>query len=624
MSGLYLARGKIRVTASGYWFTAGGEKGSFGYYPHLKDMNGYPVYPDTQLHGNLMMALDWLSDLKQAVPGSEEVTSKVFVTDLCLSDRSEWKHDRYQVKPRIKINEKRTVAEHMLGFLEMAYLEGLELQAEIFAGYMKTVEELQTLKRYLSEAVLLLNSMGAFRSRGFGRGNFTLSWGEDIVITPLESSHGVEECFYTLTNLTNFRNKPIEPGSYQNIRTLTKITPEQLRGWLVRVYHDLYDEWPGEEDLSKLRISSLYPCLTEADRLVPSFPASISTLREDGGKIVDMAGRTYSGDEEQASSMVRAKRKTLPENCYVTNELPFRVFRAPVNTRIRNHLDDSFVSREKGGLFAQEFIPAGTRFGGTINFITDADPLFMKKVTYILRNVHPLIKGTIFEPSLEDRSVKPDEDGEGLYLLTEPLPYSETLFKEGEWKQERGRGGRLTAWREGVSLLNIGTIRRYNTTLERPRRPRIVCEAGSVLTEPVKMKTLAWKGFGAEGVLHDVRGLPAPGRVSHEAKADPVALQLARSLSGISKSHTGFLRNFLNRNIPLPTLREWAKDRLDKFEKKERKELKDLYDTIIKKMDEDTDGDAMRNFIHDLIEQIRLERWKSELREGKEEAGERV
>ena len=41
---LYLAHGKLTVKAKGYWFTAGGAKGSFGYYPHLKDDEGFPYY----------------------------------------------------------------------------------------------------------------------------------------------------------------------------------------------------------------------------------------------------------------------------------------------------------------------------------------------------------------------------------------------------------------------------------------------------------------------------------------------------------------------------------------------------------------------------------------------------
>ncbi|MCX7634715.1 MAG: hypothetical protein N2Z74_03100, partial [Syntrophales bacterium] len=60
---LLYACGVLRVTAQGLWFTAGGDKGSFGFYPHLRDRRGLPVYPDTQLHGDLRMAASWLQHL---------------------------------------------------------------------------------------------------------------------------------------------------------------------------------------------------------------------------------------------------------------------------------------------------------------------------------------------------------------------------------------------------------------------------------------------------------------------------------------------------------------------------------------------------------------------------------
>ncbi|MCP4107478.1 MAG: hypothetical protein GY749_18365 [Desulfobacteraceae bacterium] len=74
---LFLAKGKIKVSAKGYWFTAGGEKGSFGYYPHLKSPDRYPVYPDTQIHGDLRMSASWLSDLCHPTV-SKDMTELIF------------------------------------------------------------------------------------------------------------------------------------------------------------------------------------------------------------------------------------------------------------------------------------------------------------------------------------------------------------------------------------------------------------------------------------------------------------------------------------------------------------------------------------------------------------------
>jgi len=89
---LYLAHGKLTVKAKGYWFTAGGAKGSFGYYPHLKDDEGFPIYPDTQIRGDLLMAVKVLRNiLKQPtdpaiddfwnIQGKEEAFA-FFVSDL--------------------------------------------------------------------------------------------------------------------------------------------------------------------------------------------------------------------------------------------------------------------------------------------------------------------------------------------------------------------------------------------------------------------------------------------------------------------------------------------------------------------------------------------------------------
>ncbi|MBF0556755.1 MAG: hypothetical protein HQK96_19745, partial [Nitrospirae bacterium] len=75
MGKLHLARGRITVSASGYWFTSGGEKGAFGFYPHLKDEVGNAVYPDTQIHGDLRMAAQWLMNLKDE---SHEEVNKYF------------------------------------------------------------------------------------------------------------------------------------------------------------------------------------------------------------------------------------------------------------------------------------------------------------------------------------------------------------------------------------------------------------------------------------------------------------------------------------------------------------------------------------------------------------------
>ncbi|MEA1969846.1 MAG: hypothetical protein U9N77_16720, partial [Thermodesulfobacteriota bacterium] len=62
-SGLFGADIILTVKAAGYWYTSGGVKGSFGYYPHLKDDHGLPFFPDTQVRGNLKTAVQWYCNL---------------------------------------------------------------------------------------------------------------------------------------------------------------------------------------------------------------------------------------------------------------------------------------------------------------------------------------------------------------------------------------------------------------------------------------------------------------------------------------------------------------------------------------------------------------------------------
>jgi len=620
MNTLYLARGSIRVKPKGYWFTLGGEKGSFGYYPHLKDRNGRPVYPDTQLHGNLMMALDWLSELKNLhLDVNGRITSLVFVSDLKISDTSVWSDDRFQIKPRIEIDDEfRTVSTHMLAFLEMAYLEGIELQADIYTGYLKNRDELNRLKDQLSDAIQLMGATGAFRSRGAGRGSFSIEWDKDMEFLPEESPGIQQEILYTLTSLLNFRNKPVEPGSYQNITTFRHINSEQFRGWLVKAYHELYNEWPSIEQVSSIRFSSLYPSINKNDKIKIAYPPPMSTLRSEDGSITDMTGRP-STEDETASSLIRAKRKALPDDAFITDGHTPEVLRVSSEGRIRNALDDTFVSLKEGGLFVQEYIPSGQTFGNYLSFDVKADDKFLKRIYYILENLYPLIKGCLFEPST-NRPVEEDFSfPQSYYLLTEPVAYNESLLSAGEWVLQQDGSERTRSFRDGANMLKLTTVMNYNTTLSRPRRPRIVFQPGSVLVEPINGKTISWEGFGGDAKWLSVESehklsVPEPKRLRiREAE------KLAEKLSKLSRSHIGFLRNFLNRNIPLKTLKRWAEDRLEKYRDKEKHDLAGLYKQILTCIDEDPDGDRMRSFLEEFIDRIRLLQWRNMKKEGESE-----
>jgi len=189
---LYLGNATLTVDAYGYWFTAGGEKGSFGYYPHLKDHEGYPIFPDTQIHGDLRMSVKWLKNLGDDI--TDEAINKIFglegnevasllrVTDLELTDDSKrnWHTGLYQIKTRIKINdEKQTVEEHMLVDHEISYLEGKVLTAQLWLGYFKDENELKNAQNLINKAAGFLSGFGGFRSRGYGRGKIEITWGNN-------------------------------------------------------------------------------------------------------------------------------------------------------------------------------------------------------------------------------------------------------------------------------------------------------------------------------------------------------------------------------------------------------------------------------------------------------------
>lgn len=204
---LFFVKGKFTAKAKGYWFTAGGEKGSFGYYPHLKNQAGYPVYPDTQLHGVLRMASIWLSRLEQSSYtksfvksvfgyGSEghESSGKCKLTDLALepdSIKDTPPFRFFQIKPRIEINDETgTAKDKMLVMLELCYLEGKTLSADLFLGYFHEERELEKAKKLLEESVSLLPGLSAFRSRGFGRGEFCIMWEKPVEFRGGGQRHG--------------------------------------------------------------------------------------------------------------------------------------------------------------------------------------------------------------------------------------------------------------------------------------------------------------------------------------------------------------------------------------------------------------------------------------------------
>ena len=377
---LKICRARLAVEPRGYWFTAGGEKGSFGYYPHLRDAAGRPLYPDTQLRGDLRMAADWLVSLGAA---DQELVTLLFgsgggeyerdprpagllVGDLVFAEasRERWEPGRFEVKSRIMIDDAtRTVAEHFLVDLELARLDGLNLTAPIFLAVPAT--KMEAAQKLVGELLPLLSGFGAFRSRGYGRGTISLGAFRACGTDPASDkdlSFG-RPYRYALEALVNVRLKPVDPGSAQVLTTRLALAPEQLRGWLANAWRDECGAWPEPVLLERVRFSPLYPA---PDTNVLAFPPLMSTLKDAEGKVRDtwQDKRDEKDADDAPDNFFAGKVKPLAGGLVTEKGGWFPVM---PEIRFRNAMDARFVTT-KNGLFAQELLPAGTIFTGTVEF----------------------------------------------------------------------------------------------------------------------------------------------------------------------------------------------------------------------------------------------------------------
>ncbi len=558
-NGLYVLKMRLLVEAHGYWFTAGGEKGSFGYYPHLKrkiDEQFYPIYPDTQICGDLLMAATWLSNCDPINFPIEKVhwlfgkegnqfSSRLTVSDLelCQKDRDRWKNDknrlkidRFVVRSRCEIEEiSRTNKKGMLASLEYAYLEGCNLEAWLYIGYFKTEDEVNSVKTLLRESVKLLSGFGAFRSRGYGRGKILFSEKDD----KLESfvpGNGKPVLLpgtylYGINSRTHFRNKAINPARTQLLVSEMQISPRQLQGWFSRIYKDMYNKWPTSEQMATLIYTTCYPALQEKDKLTPAFPPPFSTLQFEDKTICDRFGRNDQPDEidHVAVGEKRQKCKPLPSGVFLTNENPPRQVVAKTEKRFRNAMDGSFVT-SLNGLFTQELICQKTRFVGTVTIAPSSDTEFMENAGWILQNVWPKINGTFFLPIKNSPFASPETtEAKSAWVLTEPLALTLDHLNWG-------------------SQYRLGVIKSYNTTLEnkRPRRNRIVFLPGSIMTNDCEKHAQVWLGAGQD--IPEVKDtvLPTGLAVDHRTVTAPDLSSMHKTddLKNMTRSQIGNLRAF--------------------------------------------------------------------------------
>ncbi len=638
---LYLAKGKLTVVARGYWFTSGGDKGSFGYYPHLKDKAGYPVFPDTQLHGDLRMAANWLSKLSPSYPKNSiksifgdypgpnfrDSASSLFLTDLKFTDesREKWLPERFEVKPRIEIDDAaRTVKEHMLVSLEYSYLDGLKLQSDIYLGYHSDQEYLASAKSFIKESAEFLSGFGAFRSRGYGRGTITVDWEENDTAVEFPDNEHIQlptqepsVFLFALESLINMRNKPIDPGSTQHLPSHRYIQSGQFRGWFVKTYYGLFGVWPSQEEMSEIVFPDLYPSIVKNGNILQGFPPPMTTLKNEKGDVFDTIA-TPSDDElrkkgdDERENFFQTKTKPLSSDYGVTNEENPSVFSIETGQRIRNTTNENFSTFEEGGLFVQEFIREGTIWAGEVKMV-NPDSEFAGKARFILNTVMPVINGCLLSrvKAKDIAHALPNQMNEAPRLVISPIPYSERLINFQQMQYAK-KDDRIT--KEKANIIGINTRKSYNTVLKRPRRPGIVISPGSVIHEYIHGydgSFRKWNGFVASlAVFAEPESEQPPNGQPEKPFMPPEYLgELAKKMT---RAQIGMLKEFTNKSRKLEDIKKVAVDRRDKFKQKDKKEFSALYGDICSKIDleKEPDGHTVREFVSNVLDTLFETQWE--------------
>ncbi len=587
---LYLSEGTITVTAKGYWFTSGGDKAPFGYYPHLKKKEGdqvYPVYPDTQVHGDLKMAARWLARLGAADPAlianvfghaGQAASSRLKLTDLELTKEAKipWEKKRFDVKTRCRINEDtRTNEAGMLADMEWAWLNDLTLECRIFLGYFYDKNELEAAQELIQQAVALLSGFGASRSRGYGRGTITINFEtfKTVSADPMPPGNSQDDVgLYFLTPCTPFRSKPLNPGATQLIASQKSIAPAQIKGWFVRTYQALFDEWPSPEQMARLQISAARPCLKENGAVVPAVPSPCTTLEMDDKRIEDRYGKqdkTKNGAEDK-ETFTHTKAKPLKDNMFLTCEMEPRLVRLETETRLRNATvkedrltnaspefgDETFATLKEGGLFAQELIQPGRPFCATVKITPANGDDFAARAGFILKNVMPDINGTFFTGELKNGagSGLAKSKGDPPWLVCEPV------VLEPKFLGNKG------------NQIKMAVSRTYNTMQQRPRRNRIVVAPGSLIQEEVTGKTLSWPHLGKEIQKAQTKvGPPKKGKTKQDENAAVLSKEIVAAIKGLSRSQAGNLREL--RLVKPAIAKKRIEDILEKYEDWKKEEI---------------------------------------------------
>lgn len=614
-----LLQGTLTVEAAGYWYTSGGEKGSFGYYPHLKDDKGHPVYPDTQLHGDLRMAAAWVGQLGagQATPEridqlfgkqGNESAALLHVGDLQLSEtsRKEWTENRFDIKPRIEIDdERRSVKPGMLANFEAAWLDELTLEAPLYIGYFTDEGEAAQARQLLDESVHLLSGFGALRSRGYGRGKVRIDWQPPRTVTIAPATVKGNSFTYALESLVNLRSKPVAAEQLQLVATNRHLTAEQLRGWFVKIFHQAVDRWPDAGEMASIVFNDLFPSPSPQE---PAFPPANTTLRrEDGAGVDDYWGK--APDDERGESLTqntqgvvgekegkaKCKLKPLKPGTFITAAGEIHPSKSGV--RMRNAMQEDFRTLDEGGLFVQQYLPRGTVFCGRIAL---ADPAseFARLAHAILTGLWPVINGSILQPTVGQAQIPATSDCSAR-LVTQPI-----LFDPA----------RVIAADEGIT---IGTVRRYAPALRRPRRNRSAILPGSVLTSETE-GTVAWPLFGKNISTAPPKAAEAPPKKPEYPKPLP---ELGIDWEKVTRSQAGILRELLNRDHNPEVIGKYLQDLRDKHnDKSSGSDLAKLY-LHLEKVHKDKGISALREQVGKILDHLKAEVWWESDKKGKSSGG---
>ena len=598
----YLLKGMLRVAARGYWYTGGGEKGAFGYYPHLKD-DLLPIYSDTQLHGDLLMAANWAKSLGADGALIDRVFGKrgemnaaqLHIGDLTLGaeSRALWRQDRFQIKPRIEIDDQtRSVRDGMLANFEAAWLDGLTLEAPLYVGYFNNSNEVEQARQLLEEAAQFISGFGAFRSRGYGRGTIRIDWDKQECIDLQLVDAPTGSFSYTLESLVNVRNKPVAAEQLQLVASSFIISAEQLRGWFVRSLHEVTGRWPDAEEMAEISFSDLYPSAPDA----PAFPPPMTILRtEDDSSIEDCWGHlpvlleeNFAGGEAASAAedgKTKCKRKPLKAGSFVT--AAGTIIKPTTGVRMRNAIENDFRTLDEGGLFVQQYLGAGTIFTGTINFSAPQSSFGIQAYA-LLTGLKPTINGTLFAAHASPTTAT-------LSNVTSPRLVISTIDHDPARPKEVNES------------IVIGTYRRYSPALRRPRRNRPVILPGSVLVGSNLPGTVAWPLFGK----------PLPGSASLKKTTDWKQPILLEPLAGeritwkeITRSQAGILRELLNTDHNRDAIGKFLRDIQDKHvEKNPHSDLSRLYKVLCSILDRDDGIDRLRQQVDEILNYLKTEIW---------------